>query len=635
MRSLCQVTIALTVSLLVVLPGIAPGAKPRAQERDAEALVQRALRAEVEGDNTQREELLQQALSLSANCPQALWQLGKVRIGTRWLPTPEACEKTRRDPRWIQYQQLRERLAASSGLAAAQTHVALARWCDLRGLKTQGAYHWYRVLQMQPLHPGALNGLKAVWHQSQLLPVSVLENLKRRERVLPRLHRQWEERLQEWADHIAQPNADPESTAEALKQFRGVTDPDAIDPLLDVIAKGHPKMAREAIGVLGNMAAPAAALALADVAVFSEAEEFREAAIAQLSRRPLHEYAPQLLAAFQKPLESTPRITVSPEGHVTYNHEVFREGPEANRLFTTRKEVVLQDSPGITKIIRSRRFGDHVERASPREKAEKKRKEATSAIKKFAQSARKLEAQVEQANSQTAHLNKRIRDVLTQVVHEDLGPDAEDWWNWWLSYNEVEPPITKPTLRQYSSEKRVIKLVTTEWRSCFPAGTPVHTNMGLVAIERLKVGDLVLAQDVDSGELAYKPILMKTIRLPCPTLRLKFEEDADVGDAHEIVATRGHPFWLTGHGWRMAKLLQPGERLRGIGGSWTLTSIREMPQFPAHNLIVGDFHTYFVGRRGLLVHDNSLRRPTTAIVPGLHRKSLSQTPGAGHRAPGS
>jgi len=37
----------------------------------------------------------------------------------------------------------------------------------------------------------------------------------------------------------------------------------------------------------------------------------------------------------------------------------------------------------------------------------------------------------------------------------------------------------------------------------------------------------------------------------------------------------------------------------------------------AYNLIVPDDNSYFVGDRGILVHDNTPRRPTAAIVPGL------------------
>ncbi|USE84461.1 Hint domain-containing protein [Acinetobacter tibetensis] len=42
--------------------------------------------------------------------------------------------------------------------------------------------------------------------------------------------------------------------------------------------------------------------------------------------------------------------------------------------------------------------------------------------------------------------------------------------------------------------------------TCFVAGTLVHTNQGLIPIEQLKAGDLVLSK-LANGELVYKPIL--------------------------------------------------------------------------------------------------------------------------------
>ena len=45
-----------------------------------------------------------------------------------------------------------------------------------------------------------------------------------------------------------------------------------------------------------------------------------------------------------------------------------------------------------------------------------------------------------------------------------------------------------------------------------------------------------------------------------------------------------------------------------------------MPAGVAYNLIVADFDSYFVGDRGILVHDNTPRRPTAAILPGLAKQ---------------
>ena len=39
----------------------------------------------------------------------------------------------------------------------------------------------------------------------------------------------------------------------------------------------------------------------------------------------------------------------------------------------------------------------------------------------------------------------------------------------------------------------------------------------------------------------------------------------------------------------------------------------------AYNLIVADFDSYFVGDAAILVHDNTPRQPTAAVLPGLKK----------------
>ena len=41
---------------------------------------------------------------------------------------------------------------------------------------------------------------------------------------------------------------------------------------------------------------------------------------------------------------------------------------------------------------------------------------------------------------------------------------------------------------------------------CFAAGTLIHTINGLVPIENIQVGDLVLAKPENGGEQSYKPV---------------------------------------------------------------------------------------------------------------------------------
>ena len=41
---------------------------------------------------------------------------------------------------------------------------------------------------------------------------------------------------------------------------------------------------------------------------------------------------------------------------------------------------------------------------------------------------------------------------------------------------------------------------------------------------------------------------------------------------------------------------------------------------PVYNLIVADFHSYFVGKAMVYSHDITARKPTDLLVPGLPRQ---------------
>ena len=141
--------------------------------------------------------------------------------------------------------------------------------------------------------------------------------------------------------------------------------------------------------------------------------------------------------------------------------------------------------------------------------------------------------------------------------------------------------------------------------SCFAPGTQVWTLTGRQPIEKIKIGDCVLAQDVESGELAYKPVLAVTVRQPGPRMRVGL-------GGEKITATPSHPFWVLGQGWRMTKQLAVGERVHTPCGGVSIESIEKLQPDPtyngmAFNLIVADFNSYFVGEQGILVHDNTPR----------------------------
>ena len=76
-----------------------------------------------------------------------------------------------------------------------------------------------------------------------------------------------------------------------------------------------------------------------------------------------------------------------------------------------------------------------------------------------------------------------------------------------------------------------------------------------------------------------------------------------------IVATGIHRFWKAGKGWTMARELKAGDRLRMVGGMVEIESIETDKTQPVYNLDVADNRDFFVGTKGLLVHDFSFVQP--------------------------
>lgn len=123
----------------------------------------------------------------------------------------------------------------------------------------------------------------------------------------------------------------------------------------------------------------------------------------------------------------------------------------------------------------------------------------------------------------------------------------------------------------------------------FVAGTLVHTDQGLVPIEQINVGDLVLSKP-ESGDVAYKRVV-RTFKSPekhrimrvgfnmpnlthpsykniaanmteeqvlasvklCENSRSKYDSDP-----YYVYCTENHPFWTEEQGWVAAHMLEEG-----------------------------------------------------------------------------
>ena len=88
-------------------------------------------------------------------------------------------------------------------------------------------------------------------------------------------------------------------------------------------------------------------------------------------------------------------------------------------------------------------------------------------------------------------------------------------------------------------------------------------------------------------------------------------------NADTLEGSGGHPLWVSGEGWVKLRDLKSGMVLHGVDGPTVISDVVESRTEQTYNMVVSDFHTYVVGPTRILCHDNTPRRPTNAVVPGL------------------
>lgn len=133
---------------------------------------------------------------------------------------------------------------------------------------------------------------------------------------------------------------------------------------------------------------------------------------------------------------------------------------------------------------------------------------------------------------------------------------------------------------------------------CFAYDTNVlMADNSLKRIIDLREGDMVLAQDVDSGE--------RVIREVTGTYRADQDHYYLVNNALKV--TDEHPFFTDKGAWIEAGDLSPGDRIVSTNGIITIDTIRKVKHdHRVYNFSVRDSHNYFVsatGKNYYLVHN--------------------------------
>lgn len=573
-------SVALWIFLLVLLGRSAwtVAAEKQASIDVPQKQLQKVLQEEGTGLAVDRTQALAKALTKAPELQPIRWQSGYTRWKNKWLKFDELANDAA-------YQDLLEKYAEARRKApdTVNGQMNLADWCHKHDLQDQELAHLNRVLVLQPNHSTARarSGWQLVdgrWVHKQELVDARLQA------------QQFKKALGTYSAQIRKNIAklsgtDPKDRAEAEKNLLAVDDPAAIPVLAQSLAGSSDEAKFRAIEIFARMTTPMATQALASMAVANAFSSLGESAATALREKPEDQFVPDLLSMLSTPIESRYVLQAGTSGRLVYQHLFARETE-------SQKQLLL-----VTQNIQSRNGQSDARLAA-----------------QLAEQAGDQIGRVADANANTENLNKCVYSALEIATGEKLPPQPDAWWKWWYDRNEVYIASEKPTVTAYqTSDVTVQTQLLPEQRryECLAAGTQVWTATGLVAIETMKTGDLVLAQNPESGELAYKPVLQTTVRAPGPIVRIETETDA-------IRSSGGHLFWIAGQGWVRSRLLEPGMRIHDVSGSTQIKNVvNEGGLEPTYNLIVADFHTYFVGDGKVLSHDNSIRKPTSALVPGL------------------
>jgi hypothetical protein len=548
-----------------------------------------ALKAEAAGDNDERARSLARALSTAPLLDEANWHAARVRIDDEWLTLAEAEKEASRDGRLSEYRTLRDEAHGNIKLTRN-----LARWCTKNGWHDLARLHDAQLLSRHDVDADtraeAMKRLDLRNVDGKWVTGEEYRQHEQRLRAVEAAIRTWRPRLKRLQETID--SGDFAASERAVNELQAIEDPQVSVVLESFLIDGGDRFSEAAARLLGKFRHVEATEALVRYAVLCPYASAREAAIAALKERPVYDYMPQLLSGLRAPISTQFSVIVGRNGAVQYTQAIGAEGPGA-RLISVHSQASLPAlySP-MSGAIRP---------------GGRNRGLALNEVARGAFRAQLVQSEAELTNARIAEANLRTFQALEQLADVQLPRDANQYWNWWQDYNQYYWP--KPTYYAYQQQQPAYYIAGIGG-SCFLAGTLVRTQMGLAAVESIQAGDRVLSQDQNTGELGYQVVLRTTLRPPTKMVRIGAGED-------EIITTLGHPFWVNGHGWKMAKELVAGDLLHSLGGAVQIEKVEPAGEQKAFNLVVDDFNTYFVGQAGLLVHDNEFRKPTRAIVPGL------------------
>jgi hypothetical protein len=602
-----------------------------AVEADVADALREAVTSEVIGDEKARDARLDALIEAHPDLNTPRWLRGFVKTPEGWrkdelveleIPTAETA-----------YRELRDRI-----LDDIAGNRKLARYCRKNKLTDTASGHWQRVLDFNPSDAEARKALghvrfEGVWTTKPEIDRAAVTRKKYHASLAD-----WGKKIPGW---IADWRGDhPRTSRKAREHLLAIRDAAAIPVLYTSLAYHSEPETEFLLEILSAIPDIESTRVIAEIGVMNQSPQILRMCAEELKNRDEQSFAPQLLMGLSSPITAEMKLEFIPAlGQFLYRHQFVRE-TQFNRQMQSFGEDYLQYQSHYSGTLQYYaelwKDPDDLAKANKRMSDDalkmKLANQNNTAAGADAAFIEKLASTVDIAilrerqrvlqNMSIEDTNGRISLLLAKVFDENHGR-PEQWWKWWNNRHEQKDNVQKPLNRlvQYQTNVDVFQTFSCDQKltvlqknpSCFIAGTPVVTSQGMRPIETLKTGDVVLSQNIETGELTWKPVVCPTIRPPTDVLKLT------VGD-ESLVCTLKHPLWKVGHGWIWAKELVEGDLIRTSSGTLPVSAIEPQGKAQVHNLVVADFNTYFVGKSRLLTHDTTMRAPTLAIAPGVFAK---------------
>ena len=556
------------------------------------------------------------------------WQSGDIAREGEWTPIA-ALDQEDLDPADRQYLKNRGENALD-----IEGHRKLARWSKSKGLTNRAKSHWFGVLEFDNSDIEARQELGFTlignrWVSPQEVSTAVAKSKSTIESL-----RQWMPKVREWTISIE--GKDTKKRLKAIQNLREVNDPRVI-PALDIaIWQVTADSAIHFIQTIRRFRTREACVSLAGIAMNDPSSEVGLASLEALRDYPFEFYVPDLLDLMCTEFELKNQVVTRNNGEMVLQIVTSRE--MRDRYEAAQLDKVLKVNPSTQKATFGITQTDRLllqptqslfARVATINRAIENPIASSIATDEAKNIAEKTRSDVETSNELIRVTQRNIATVLRNVTDQKLDDQPASWWAWWDTYEEGYNIGPKYVDSSYAEDRSSIVYETPNAQTisyspiprvrrheCLVLGTQIQTEVGLKSVESIRVGDSVVTQNIETGEIHLHPVLRTTVRPPANTREMV------LASGETIRSTLGHPWWVIGSGWVKTKDLKSGMSLRTATGFATIEDLKDAEAIETYNLVVDEDHTYFVGQSRILSFDATELIPTFQKAPGLPAEVL-------------